>query len=584
MSNSLKMKNNIFKKNQQLTIVDFFCGAGGFSEGFRQMGFNIVQGYDHWMPAVHTFNHNFDLQCEVKNILDFENSIEEIDEIPNTSVILGSPPCVSFSSSNKSGKADKKLGLRLIKTFLRIVAVKKHQSNSTLEGWFMENVVNSKKHLQEVYTFADLNLTEWALKNGKSPTCEALRLLSNTFIINSADYGSYQSRKRAISGEIISKDAFIVPTPTHEEKGIVLKPWRTLGQLINKLPSPSLRIQEGDITDPIYPEIKIKAIELTDQFYDSGLYECEWRQSKELKTNHHCMGRMSFPENTARPSRTVTATKSGTSREGLIYECDYNRTGDGEYRSPTIREIASIMGFPITYQFTGNLYTKWRQVGNAVCPSVSKALAKEFLIQGNYILPLERILQKEVNLKGIINLNNFSEATFTNPPKRTRNSRYRRQPIKDGNLTVTLSNYNILSKEKSAGKWFTSIQYGTGANFKHQEVSDGFYQNLENIIKNEVKGGREFIKIINNGFSEKIADSSLMQKMYEQQKCENGKREPTHLIDDLKQIIEDFELDKEMYSQKHTNMIFKFKEKIPVKQILALYGVNKITSVANEQI
>lgn len=575
------MKENNFKIYHPLTTVDFFCGAGGFSEGFRQMGFNIVQGYDHWKPAVDTFNHNFNLQCEVKNILDFENSIEEIENIPNTSVILGSPPCVSFSSSNKSGKADKKLGLRLIKTFLRIVAVKKHQANSTLEGWFMENVVNSRKHLQEIYTFAELNLAEWALENGKSPDCEALRLLSNTFIINSADYGSHQSRKRSISGEIISKEAFIVPTPTHEEKGTILKPWRTLGQLINKLPTPSSKIQEGNITDPIYPEIKIKAIELTDHFYDSGLYECEWRQSKELKTNHHCMGKMSFPENANKPSRTVTATKSGTSREGLIYKSDYNRTGNGEYRSPTIREIASIMGFPITYQFTGNLYAKWRQVGNAVCPSVSRALAKEFLIQNNYTIPLETTLQKEVNLEGIVNLNDFSEAIFSNPPKRTKNSKYRRHPIKDGNLTVTLSNFNILSNEKAVGKWFTSIQYGTGANFKHQEISDGFYRNLENIIKNEVKNGERFIKIINNGFSEKIANSSLMQKMYEQQKCENGKREPTHLMDDLKKIIDDIELDKEIYSQNRSNVIFKFKDNIPVRQILALYGVNKITTLAN---
>ncbi|EHO13115.1 DNA (cytosine-5-)-methyltransferase [Myroides odoratimimus CCUG 12901] len=565
-----------------MTIIDFFCGAGGFSEGFRQMGFNIVQGYDHWKPAVDTFNHNFNLQCEVKNILDFENSIEEIENIPNTSVILGSPPCVSFSSSNKSGKADKKLGLRLIKTFLRIVAVKKHQENSILEGWFMENVVNSKKHLQEVYTFAELNLAEWALKNGKTPDCVALRLLSNTFIINSADYGSHQSRKRSISGEIISKEAFIVPTPTHEEKGTILKPWRTLGQLINNLPTPSLKTQQDNITDPIYPEIKIKAIELTDHFYDSGLYECEWRQSKELKINHHCMGKMSFPENANKPSRTVTATKSGTSREGLVYKSDYNRTGDGEYRSPTIREIASIMGFPITYQFTGNLYAKWRQVGNAVCPSVSRALAKEFLIQNNYNIPLEITLQKKVNLEGIVNLNDFSEAIFSNPPKRTKNSKYRRHPIKDGNLTVTLSNFNILSNEKAEGKWFTSVQYGTGANFKHQEISDGFYLNLENIIKNEVKGGERFIKIINNGFSEKIANSSQMQKMYEQQKCENGKREPTHLMDDLKKIIDDIELDKEIYSQNQSNVIFKFKDNIPVKQILALYGVNKITTLANE--
>jgi DNA (cytosine-5)-methyltransferase 1 len=53
----------------KLKVIDFFCGAGGFSEGFRQMGFEIIYGFDYWKPAVDTFNHNFNLNCEVKNIL-----------------------------------------------------------------------------------------------------------------------------------------------------------------------------------------------------------------------------------------------------------------------------------------------------------------------------------------------------------------------------------------------------------------------------------------------------------------------------------------------------------------------------------
>ncbi len=570
------------KNNQLLTVVDFFCGAGGFSEGFRQAGYNIVRGYDNWNPAIETYNHNFNLQCNVKNILDFEHSIEEIQNIPNTSIILGSPPCVSFSNSNKSGKADKKLGLRLIKTFLRIVAVKKHQPNSVLQGWFMENVVNSKKHLQEVYTFNDLDLGEWAITIGKLPEGEALRVFKNTVVMNSADYGSYQARKRSISGEIISKQAFVTPKPTHDQNGEGLIPWNTLGQLINNFPSPAQETIKGEVIDPIYPDIKIKKSELTDHFYDSGLYECEWRQSKELKTNHHCMGKMAFPENLQKPSRTVTATKSGTSREGLVYKSDYNREGDGEYRSPTVREIASIMGFPVTYQFTGNLYAKWRQVGNAVCPSISRALAIEVLKQNNYPIPAKCMLEKEVKLEGIINLNTFTKSIFTNPPKRNKDSKYRRHPIKDGNLTVTLSNFDISTNEKTTGKWLTSIQYGTGAKFKHQEISDNFYPKLEKIIKKEVKKGELFIKIINNGFSEKIAHSSLMQKMYEHQKCENGKREPTQLMDDLKKIINDIEVDNKLYNQDLSNTIFKFKDKVPVKQILALYAVNKIASLTNE--
>ena len=73
----------------KLSVIDFFCGAGGFSEGFRQMGYKIVYGFDHWKPAIETFNHNFNLQCEPKNILDFKNSIEEIERLPNTEIIIG---------------------------------------------------------------------------------------------------------------------------------------------------------------------------------------------------------------------------------------------------------------------------------------------------------------------------------------------------------------------------------------------------------------------------------------------------------------------------------------------------------------
>ena len=112
------------KLENKLTVIDFFCGAGGFSEGFRQMGFEIVKGYDNWRPAIETYNHNFGKNSTIKNILDFKN-IKEIEALPNTDVIIGSPPCVSFSSSNKSGNADKSVGVELTETYLKIIAIKK---------------------------------------------------------------------------------------------------------------------------------------------------------------------------------------------------------------------------------------------------------------------------------------------------------------------------------------------------------------------------------------------------------------------------------------------------------------------------
>lgn len=566
----------------KLNVIDFFCGAGGFSEGFKQMGFEIIKGYDNWLPAINTFNYNFGTDSKVENILNFIDSVEKINQLPRTEIIIGSPPCVSFSSSNRSGKADKSLGLDLTKCFLRIVAVKKHEKGSILKAWFMENVANSKKYVSQKYSFKDLDLSDWAIINGKDPNAEALNLKDNTEIINSADYGSYQARKRAISGEIISSKKFDIPKPTHSN--IVednLRNWNTLGELIENIPSPISKGYDFEIKDPVYKEIKLKQSDITDHFYDSGLYKSEWRQSKEHKVNHYCMGKMSFPENLNKPSRTITATKSGTSREALIYKSEYNRKGNGEYRIPTVREAASIMGFPFTYQFLGSYNAKWRLVGNAVCPSVSRALANAVLVSLNMKPPKRLKLNKKINFVEVENLNDFKEKSFDKQPRRTKDSRFRRHPIKAGNLTVTLSNYDVVKKSKVKNKWFTSIQYGTGINFKNQVVQDDYYKEIEHML-NKNKHGKHFIKIINNGFSGKIADAFNLQKMYELQESMGDYKEPTELINEVNTIIKNINLDNNLLKQEERK-IFAYKDEIPMEQLFALYAINKIASVANEK-
>lgn len=564
-----------------MRVIDFFCGAGGFSEGFRQMGFEIVYGYDHWRPAVDTFNFNFRLNCEVKNILDFKNSIDEIENLPNTEIIIGSPPCVSFSSSNKSGNADKSLGVDLTETFLRVVAVKKHQPNSVLKAWFMENVVNSKKYVQSVYTFKDLGLTEWAIKNGISPLKIAINLHDNSTIINSADYGSFQARKRVISGEIIEKGKLIIPKKTHSENSVEGKvDYLTIRKMKKNFPHPFEEKSNIIIRDPQY-QLQIPQNQLTDHFYDTGIYKVEWKFSKYWKTNHPFMGKMSFPENENKPSRTITATKIANSRESIIYKSELNRIGDGEYRLPTVREAALIMGFPITYQFLGADNNKWRLVGNAVCCSVSRALAKTVLEELKYSIPNNLVLNKELNIEQITNLNTYKLKVFDKPPVKNLGSRFRRHAIKDGNLTVTLSNYDIEKNTKSAeGKWFTSIQYGTGKGFPIQKISDKFYKNIEELIK-EYKGGKEFLKYINNGFSQKIGNTEELQKLYESQKSNSKYTEPTELVDTVQDLIEKLNIENIEVTQNKIK-VFKFKDKVPVKQFFALYAINKISTIANE--
>jgi DNA (cytosine-5)-methyltransferase 1 len=565
----------------KLKVIDFFCGGGGFSEGFRQMGFEIIYGFDHWKPAIETFNYNFNLNCNPKNILDFKNSIEEIENLPNTEIIIGSPPCVSFSSSNKSGNADKSLGVDLTETFLRIVAIKKNQPNSILKAWFMENVINSKRYLQTAYTFKDLGLTEWAIKNRISPLKIAIDLYENSVIINSADYGSFQARKRVISGELIKKGKIVLPNPTHSEDGNLGKmKYRTIGEMKQTLPNPFSKKSDKLITDPQY-SIRISQNQLIDHFYDTGIYNVEWKCSNYCKTNHPFMGKMSFPENDNKPSRTITATKIANSRESIIYKCEIKRVGDGEYRLPTVREAAVIMGFPITYQFLGTESNKWRLVGNAVCCSVSRAFAKSILESLKISIPNTIITNIKIDKKNLINLNTFKLKSFDKPPIKNNGSRFRRHALKEGNLTVTLSNYDIEKNLKfSDGKWYTSIQYGTGKGFPIQKIKDNYFKNIESILQ-ELKGGKDFLKYINNGFSQRIGNTRELQSLYEQQKSSRKYTEPTELVDLVNKIIEKLNIEKIDFDQKKYK-IFKYKEKIPVKQLFALYAINKISTIANE--
>lgn len=566
--------------SSDLTVIDFFCGAGGFSEGFRQAGFDIVSGIDHWQPAIDTFNHNFGKSLKTKNILDFWDSLEDIESLPNTDVIIGSPPCVSFSNSNKSGKADKSLGVRLTECFLRVVAVKKHQPNSILKAWYMENVANSRRYLQPTYTFHDLKLSDWAKKNRISPQKIAINLLENSEVVNSAEYGSVQVRKRVISGEIISLGRLALPSKINQSpKGTEGLPYfKPLRVVIDNLPNPFEPKSNKSIKDPLY-DIEIPQDQLTDHFYDTGVYECEWKSSKYWKTNHPYMGLMSFPESLDKPSRTITATKIATSREAILYKSEYERIGNGEFRSPTVRETASIMGFPITYQFCGSENSKLRLVGNAVCPAVSRGIALKISQTLNIQVEFKPLIVKEPNLEGIFNLNTYSIKSFENPPIKKQGAKFRRHPFKGENMTVAMMNHDIDGKQDKKTPWKSIVFHGTGEGFVSKEFPIGVYKELEPIIEKNFSDGTRFIKIMNNGFSEKIAGKRLMQKMYEIQKSQDNLLEPSLLIEELGRIIQTFNIQNEWFDD--SEFLLFGKPKVPKKHLYALYGINKIITEAN---
>src|SRR5262249_49613958 len=81
-----------------LTVVDLFAGAGGFSEGFRQAGFSVVAGSDNDPDAVATYAQNFPDARVVSGDIRVRAIKEEILEHARAAcVLVGGPPCQAFS-------------------------------------------------------------------------------------------------------------------------------------------------------------------------------------------------------------------------------------------------------------------------------------------------------------------------------------------------------------------------------------------------------------------------------------------------------------------------------------------------------
>ena len=124
-----------------MRVADFFCGAGGFSEGFRQAGFEICFAVDKWRPAINTYKLN---KPEVNAVLDdvvriSELPDDEFDEfVPDTEVIIGSPPCQALSWRRKKRIKDLDCCLKTF-TSLRCTTVLRLRNSSSWKIWGFVN-------------------------------------------------------------------------------------------------------------------------------------------------------------------------------------------------------------------------------------------------------------------------------------------------------------------------------------------------------------------------------------------------------------------------------------------------------------
>jgi DNA (cytosine-5)-methyltransferase 1 len=543
----------MIKKNS-LTVSDFFCGSGGWSEGLRQSGLDLQFSLDFWKPAVdsHLLNHP-NSECLLMNILELD-SPQKIDNIvPDTDIIVGSPPCVSFSTSNNAGKADKSLGIQLIETFLRIVLWK--QSKGHLKYWAMENVPTSEPFVKDEYTWKELGLP------GEGPSLK----IPTREVLVASDYGSAQNRKRFVCGN------FPVPEKTHKRnERLIMDVFKELG---NPLKTPKI-----DIVDPTYPNFKLKSKDLIDHFYDTRIEQFEWEKAKRSKEDHGFMGKMDFPERVNRTCRTVMATQSASTRESIVFGATKDKNGDWlEYRLPTIREIASFMGFPINYQFEGSgEATKYKLVGNAVCPPMSAAIGKAILKAEGIEVP--EFIPLKLNNNASIDLTNRLRGKKEQKSKKFKSNYARHIPyLKLVSLRVELSNRES-DFDNELITWNSTLHWGSGAKAKlTRQHNSSFVELFDKLVNFE-----NFENSLEEVFETRLSSKYELHDRFRMVSNSNhfSSDELIHFI--RKQL--DLFYPAEKYEKiliNHSGKINLKKDEIPLRILLSFYALNKAVDKLN---
>ncbi|PZO63107.1 MAG: DNA methyltransferase [Paracoccus denitrificans] len=321
---------------QKPRAIDLYSGVGGWSLGLRLAGVDVVASYERWGPANETnFKNNFH-QTQTVDIRRLA-----LEDLPsNIDIVVGSPPCTQFSFSNRGGSGDLDDGLVDIIRFLTVVDHLKPRV------WVMENVPRVAPILTKelkpggrLHRFAHLGL--------------------EPHVINMETFGLPQRRRRCVAGNF--DHALLTRYTTRCAP--------TLGEVV-------LALARDPVIDPIYG-ISIPQENLFDHDVETALNEEEARINRAAKTLHPVYNSMPFPDPLDRTVRTITATCTRVSRESIIVE----QPGQtGAYRRLSIRERATLQGFPITFQFYGaNHGQKLRMVGNAVPPTFAYLIANAFL-------------------------------------------------------------------------------------------------------------------------------------------------------------------------------------------------------------
>lgn len=333
--------------SDELSMVALFAGGGGLHLGMQQAGFKTVWANDVVASAARTFARNFPridfVDQDIRHFTPTQMS-DLTGDLP-IDLVVGGPPCQGFSTLGDQLTADPRNSM--FEAYARVVGWLKPRA------FLMENT----SYLRSQYGGAYEDEIRRAMT--------ALGYTVDVAVLNAADFGTPQIRKRVFVVGTLAHEPFAWPTATHGQSAS--SPYLTVGESIMDLATTTadeahnhVALNHGAVVIGRYKLIP-----------EGGRLPPPSELPAELRRRN--FGNTYKRLHRDRPSLTLVPGNNAF---------PVHPTLD---RSLTPREAARLQDFPDEYVFEGSRAEQCRLIGNAVPVGLSHALGralKEHLARG----------------------------------------------------------------------------------------------------------------------------------------------------------------------------------------------------------
>lgn len=350
MANNQKTKQ---KSISELNAVDFFCGAGGVTCGFKSIGINVLGGIDIDAKFKDTYEKNNNaifINADVSNMApDQLQKLLPIQRQQDNLIFIGCSPC-QYYSNLKSDKTKSKASRLLLDDFKEFVLYYK-------PGFvFIENVPGLEtKAGSPIHRFK-----------------KELRAEGYTFdqnVLNAKYFGVPQSRRRFVLLASRLVDKIELPKQIRKKDQIV-----TVKKAIGNYDI-FPKVEMGHKDDSNFQHSVARLSELNLQRIKAtptnGGTRQFWANNKKLQLecykdhdgHYDVYGRLFWNK----PAPTITTR--------FIYTSTGRYSHPEQDRALSLREGATLQSFPLEYKFhSTNQGVIATMIGNAVPPKLAEAI------------------------------------------------------------------------------------------------------------------------------------------------------------------------------------------------------------------